>query len=88
MSDFVLTEESAKTPIGDLLRDADEAFEVVDERGGLVARILPAAREPQGTFEMTDEERAELRRRLDSDPKNGITTAELLARLWTLTADR
>ncbi len=87
MNDFVLTDETAKTPIGDLLRDADKSFEILDERGGLVARILPAVREPQEAFVMTDDERTELRRRLESDPKDGITTAELLARLWTRTAN-
>ncbi|HEX6983854.1 MAG TPA: hypothetical protein VF170_00695 [Planctomycetaceae bacterium] len=81
MKDFVLTQETAKTTIGELLRGADEEISVRDEFGELIALITPTAPDEAETVRLSEEELAIVRRRLASDPANDLSLEQLLDRL-------
>ena len=89
MSTFILTEESAETPIGQLLHSAtDPVIEIRDEAGTLLAEIfLRPLQLPEVCPEhlaMATAEIDELRRRRLSDRSNDLTTDQLLAKLRSL----
>ena len=84
MSTLILTAESSKTPIGDVLRGAtDNVIDVKDAAGRLVAKIqVTTPREevdPRALAQSTAEIETLRRRRLQ-DSSLDITTAELLAK--------
>ncbi|MBA3312281.1 MAG: hypothetical protein M3552_08195 [Planctomycetota bacterium] len=86
MRDFVLTEESAKTPIGELLGGEDRSISIRDESGAIIARITPEEPEEEAVF--SDEELAIIQRRRRSDPARDLTTDQLNDCLRTLQSER
>jgi hypothetical protein len=86
MRDFVLTEESAKTPIGDLLQGEDRSISIRDESGAIIARITPE--EPLDDAVFSDDDLSEIQRRRRSNPANDLTTDRLNEYLLALDAER
>ena len=80
MSDFVLNDQTAKTPLGELLSSATgEEIRITDESGKPVARILfPRRDESAGAVEEAEREIDELRKRRNADRSEDVTTRELL----------
>ena len=87
MTEFVIDDRTAGTPIGELLRRAGaEEIRLLDAAGHAVGWIAP---EPvyDAPAELTPEDRATVRKRLHADRTGDLTTSELLAHLQALTAD-
>ncbi len=72
---IVLTEEQTKAITG-----VSEPIDLVDSSGRMLGRIPPTPPESDQTLEMTPEDLADLKRRMES-PGPGATTKELLERL-------
>lgn len=84
MKTFVVNEETASIPIGDLLRQAQgETISLLNAEGQPIGWIGPPS-EPLPP--LTEEELGEIRRLSRSDRSNDMTTSELLARLHALAA--
>lgn len=84
MSTIILNDETAKTPLGDVLRTVSEGeTRITDPTGRLIAR-LTLVHEPtlrRLSVEEIERDVEELRRRASSDRSGDVTTADLLARL-------
>jgi hypothetical protein len=86
MTSLVLTEETSRTTIGDVLASATSpVIELKDESGRLVAKIvlntaMPLAGE-RSLVEQAEAEIDDLRRRRRADPARDVTTQQLLSRV-------
>lgn len=90
MVTFVLNDETAKTPIGEVLSCAtDPLIEITDETGNVIGRIMletdPDDAVYRALIEAAEADIEELRRRSRSSRENDVTTQQLLKRLSELT---
>ena len=72
---IVLTEEQTEAIMG-----ASEPIDLVDSSGRMLGRMTRELPDSDQTLEMTSEELADLKRRMES-PGPGVTTKELIERL-------
>jgi hypothetical protein len=84
MTTIVLNEETARRPLGDVLRSASGSeVRITDSTGKLIARLLfgelPAI--CRLTREEVEKDLGDLRRRAAADRSGDLTTAQLLERL-------
>lgn len=91
MTELILNEMTAKTPIGELLNAADGAIQIRDESGRVLATLVPAEEDDPASRAaaqaLTAQDLEEIRRRRNSDRSGDLTTAEFLSHLHALDAE-
>ena len=94
MTTFIVDEQTSLTPIGEFFQSAtDGIIEVRDEAGKLLATVIvPAGTDEEDRLyeelqQLCEQEADLLRERMSRSPTEGLTTAELIARLQQLSGD-